>query len=104
LDAAITLPLSGIGVLSPTFVYDGWNTPWINAILPIAMRVMPRPLQNIFFHRDGPPYGIKDPTLQAKIRKAYRPSAVFWEWLHAWWPFGSRERGAKAGSSAGYPI
>ena len=39
LDASTVVPVDGVGVLSPTFMYDGWNTPWSHAILPLAMRV-----------------------------------------------------------------
>jgi carboxylesterase len=109
LDAASRLPLDGVGVLSPTFVYDGWNTPWSQAILPLAMRFVPRRLQPLFFHVDGPPYGIKDPVLQDQIRAAYRPSAILSEWLHAWWPIhktssAERTKRHRSNASTGYPF
>src|SRR5262249_20878133 len=50
---------------------------------------------------------IKDPELQAQIRRAYRPSAVFREWWHAWWPWhrpASGEAKSHPSASSGYPI
>jgi carboxylesterase len=82
---SLAVNVDGIGVLSPTIVYDGWNTPWTHAILPFAMKVVPRPLQHILFHVDGPPFGIKDEGLQARVRAAYSPIRVLREWLGCWW-------------------
>ncbi|TLY26706.1 MAG: alpha/beta fold hydrolase [Nitrospirae bacterium] len=82
---SLAVNVDGIGVLSPTIIYDGWNTPWTHAILPFAMKVVPRPLQHVLFHVDGPPFGIKDDVLQARVRAAYSPIRVLREWLGCWW-------------------
>ncbi|HEU4685823.1 MAG TPA: alpha/beta fold hydrolase [Nitrospira sp.] len=108
LDASKFVRLDGVGVLSPTFVYDGWNTPWSHAILPLAMRFVPLPLQRFVFHIDGPPFGIKDKRLQASVRQSYSPMVIVRDSVTDWW---GRKR-AKAGTpvppfpsaSKGYPI
>lgn len=82
---SMAVNVNGVGVLSPTIIYDGWNTPWSHAILPLAMKVVPRPLQHIFFHVDGSPFGIKDAALQARMRAAYSLIRVLREWLGCWW-------------------
>lgn len=84
LEASTTVRTDGVGVLSPTFVYDGWNTPWSHALLPCAMKVIPLPFQRFLFHRDGPPFGIKDETLQATVREAYSPAAILRDWMKDW--------------------
>lgn len=108
LAAAGDVSLDGLGVLSPTFMYDGWNTPWSNAILPLAMAVVPYGWQHWLFHIDGPPYGIKDPALQHKIRKAYSLKALWREWFDAIRPRWSLRMDQKPGTgeagSKGYPL
>src|SRR5919198_3457403 len=56
LEASISVPLEGIGVLSPTFFYDGWNVPRIQKLLQLAITWFPSPLHYIFFHFDRFPY------------------------------------------------
>ncbi len=105
LDASLKIPVSGIGVLSPTFFYDGWNTPWHDFLLPLAMKLVPYRWQHLFFHLDGPPYGIKDKFLQEEVRAAYRPGEIFREWLDAWWPANRRGSSeAPSAASKGHPI
>ena len=84
LEASLHLPLAGIGVLSPTFFYDGWNTPWHHFLLPLFIHLVPSAWQQLLFHVDGPPFGIKDEWLQDQVRSAYRPAAIFREWLGVW--------------------
>ncbi|MCA9500867.1 MAG: hypothetical protein KC588_16860, partial [Nitrospira sp.] len=85
LDASTKVQVNGVGVLSPTFQYDGWNTPWSHTILSSAMRLIPSTLQCFVFHIDGPPYGIKDERLQASVRKAYSFSVIIRDWIHDCW-------------------
>ena len=94
LDASTVIRTDGVGVLSPTFVYDGWNTPWSLALLPFAMKMVPLPFQRFLFHRDGPPFGIKDEELQATVREAYSPVAILRDWLSP----------TSTSVSKGYPI
>jgi carboxylesterase len=108
LDTSTVVRMDAVGVLSPTFVYDGWNTPWSHAILPLAMKLVPFPLQRFLFHIDGPPFGIKDERLQASVRQSYRPRVILRERLAEWWA----RKWTKAGdpippftaASKGYPI
>lgn len=110
LDASTVVRVDGVGTLSPTFVYDGWNTPWSHAILPLAMKIVPLSLQRFVFHIDGPPFGIKDERLQASVRQSYRFMVIIREWMNEW----HARRKAKAMSdtdmpptfaaSKGYPV
>ncbi len=75
LDAATAIAVDGLGVLSPTFTYDGWNIPWMHALLPFGTKILPRWLQSLFFYREKAPFGVKDEALQARIRAAYSPIA-----------------------------
>jgi carboxylesterase len=108
LDASTVVRVDGVGVLSPTFVYDGWNTPWSHAVLPCAMKMVPLSLQRFVFHIDGPPFGIKDELLQASVRQSYRPMAIVREWITEWWVRRKTTSGtavrAFAAASKGYPI
>ena len=108
LDASTVVPVDGVGVLSPTFVYDGWNTPWSHALLPLAMKVVPLSLQRFVFHIDGPPFGIKDERLQASVRQSYRPTVILRHWIAEWWARRQAKPGSAippfAAASKGYPI
>lgn len=84
LDASTVVLVDGVGVLSPTFVFDGWNTPWYHPVLPFSMKVVPLALQHLLFHLDGPPFGIKDEELQAVVREAYSPGTILREWVNDW--------------------
>ena len=109
LEASTRVAVDGVGVLSPTFFYDGWNTPRSHAILPMALKLVPECLQHLLFHLDGPPYGVKDSMIQAHIRASYTPSSVFHEWVSLWWE-GHRSGAAGNGTdpssaaSKGYPL
>ncbi len=107
LEASTVVKLDGIGVLSPTFAFDGWNAPWSHALLPAAMKLVPLSLQHLLFHIDGPPYGIKDPVLRARVGTAYHPATI----VRAWWKARTARRKAKddgpcipSAASNGYPI
>ena len=108
LEASTVVHVDGVGVLSPTFVYDGWNTPWYDAILPFSMKVVPLSLQHLLFHIDGPPFGIKDEELQSVVREAYSPVAILRGWMNDWWAQRKAINGAvppiPSAASKGYPI
>ncbi|HJT19425.1 MAG TPA: alpha/beta fold hydrolase [Nitrospira sp.] len=107
LEASTIIRTDGIGVLSPTFVYDGWNTPWSHTLLPLAMKTVPLPLQRFLFHRDGPPFGIKDEALRSVVREAYSPVAILRDWIHdfrARWTSNSDGAAPSTSASKGYPI
>jgi carboxylesterase len=109
LQASTTVCVEGLGVLSPTIVYDGWNVPWTHRILRPAIHIVPRPLQYLLFHMDGPPFGIKDQELQARMRAAYNPLGLVWRWVCGWARLWKRRdadrtvRGTEA-ASTGYPV
>jgi carboxylesterase len=109
LEASTIVTVDGVGVLSPTFFYDGWNTPRSHAILPLALKLVPECLQHLLFHLDGPPYGVKDSTIQAHIRASYTSASVFHEWVGLWWK-GYRSKSVENGTasssaaSKGYPL
>ncbi len=109
LEASTMVAVDGVGVMSPTFFYDGWNTPRSHAILPLALKLVPECLQHLLFHLDGPPYGVKDAMIQANIRASYTPSSVFHEWVNLWWEgHGSEATGngtdLPSAASKGYPL
>ena len=110
LEASTRVAVDGVGVLSPTFFYDGWNMPRHgDAILSTVLKLVPECLQHLVFHVDGPPYGVKDPLIQAHIRASYTPKSVFHEWVSLWWE-GHRSEAAGDGAdqspaaSKGYPL
>lgn len=104
LDASTVVGIDGIGVLSPTFIYDGWNTPWSHALLPWAMKLVPLPLQRFLFHRDGPPFGIKDEALQAAVREAYSLRSILRDWVKDWRARRNASGACRSSASKGYPI
>ncbi|MBU6435310.1 MAG: alpha/beta fold hydrolase [Nitrospirae bacterium] len=110
LEASTRVAVDGVGVLSPTFFYDGWNMPrYGDAFLSTLLKLVPESLQHLLFHVDGPPYGVKDSMIQTSIRASYTRSAVFHEWVSLWWE-GHRSEVAGNGSdlssaaSKGYPL
>ena len=108
LDASTVVSVDGVGVFSPTFIYDGWNTPWSHAILPLAMKGVPLSLQRWVFHLDGPPFGIKDELLQASVRKSYSLMAILREWTKEWQArrkvIDGQDLPPPSAASKGYPI
>ncbi len=83
LDSSLTVNVDGLGIMSPTFIYDGWNIPRIRAILPFVLKVAP--LRYLLFHADGPPFGIKERRLQAHKRAAYGSVALLRRWIMGLW-------------------
>jgi carboxylesterase len=109
LEASTSVAVDGVGVLSPSFLYDGWNVPWTQALLPFGVKVLPRQLQYLFFYRDKAPFGIKDETLQARMRTAYSPLAKLNRQIRYWWLRWNRRTHCHTGqapttAATGYPI
>lgn len=109
LEVATTVAVDGVGVLSPTFTFDGWNTPWTHVLLPFGTRVLPQRLQRLFFQRDKSPFGIKDAALQARIRVAYSPLSRLRKQLRSWrlrWRQRTTLQTAQLSTAAatGYPL
>ncbi|MFA5339909.1 MAG: alpha/beta fold hydrolase [Candidatus Omnitrophota bacterium] len=60
--------IKGVSCLSPTLFYDGWNTPWYNFLFPLATHT---PLRNFFYHKEDPPYGVKNKQMQDRLHSYY---------------------------------
>lgn len=57
--------VAGVGLLSPTFFYDGWNMPrFRRRLLPLAF--LP-PLKQLLYWHETPPYGIKCERTRAMV-------------------------------------
>jgi carboxylesterase len=57
--------VAGLGLLSPTFFYDGWNMPrFRRRLLPLAF--LP-PLKHFLYWRETSPYGIKCERTRAMV-------------------------------------
>jgi carboxylesterase len=65
--------VSGVMALSPTLFYDGWAVPWTHRLLGLADRLQ---LKNVLYLREGPPYGLKDPALRARVASAYESASL----------------------------
>ena len=104
LQASTLVPLEGVGVLSPTLFYDGWNVPRTQKLLDFGIHWLPAPLHYMFFHFDRFPYGIKNPALQGKLREAYNPFIRARRLLQH--PLGRFERKPRSYSAeaVGYPL
>ena len=104
LQASTRVPLEGVGVLSPTLFYDGWNVPRTQKLLDFGIHWLPSPLHYLFFHFDRFPYGIKNPALQGKLREAYNPFIRARRFLqHSVGRFGRTPRSYSA-AAVGYPL
>jgi carboxylesterase len=57
--------VAGLGLLSPTFFYDGWNMPrFRRRLLPLAFLPL---LRSLLYWRETPPYGIKCERTRAMV-------------------------------------
>ncbi len=65
--------IKGVSCLSPTLFYDGWNTTWYNFLLPIAIY---SPLGYFFYHKEDPPYGVKNKQMQERLHSYYSTAAI----------------------------
>lgn len=65
--------ISGVSCLSPTLFYDGWNTPWYNFLLPLAIYT---PLGNFFYHKEDPPYGVKNKQVRERLHNYYSNAGI----------------------------
>ncbi|MDD5073266.1 MAG: alpha/beta fold hydrolase [Candidatus Omnitrophica bacterium] len=65
--------IKGVSCLSPTLFYDGWNTPWYNFFFPLATHT---PLRNFFYHKEDPPYGVKNKEMQKRLHNYYSTAVI----------------------------
>jgi carboxylesterase len=57
--------VAGVGLLSPTFFYDGWNMPKLRrSLLPLALMT---PLKHFMYWHEVAPYGIKCERTRAMV-------------------------------------
>ncbi len=104
LQASIRVRLEGVGALSPTLFYDGWNVPRTQRLLDFGIHWLPRPFHYCFFHFDRSPYGIKNPALQAKLREAYSPWTSVKTLLQRPFCRSSRAPRSNSAEAVGYPV
>ncbi len=60
--------VAGVSCLSPTLFYDGWNTPWVRHLLPLAYVT---PLRHFFYFKEESPYGIKNKAVRQRIHRYF---------------------------------
>ncbi len=73
LAAEFQSEIAGVACLSPTFFYDGWNVPWFHRFLALVDYT---PFKYFTYLREGPPYGLKDEALRAKIQTEYEATSL----------------------------
>jgi carboxylesterase len=65
--------VAGVVCMSPTFFYDGWNVPWTHRLIPLADYL---PFKNFTYLREGPPYGLKNEALRARVAATYESASL----------------------------
>lgn len=65
--------IDGVVCLSPTLFYDGWNVPWTHRLIALADYI---PLKYFAYLREGPPYGLKNDALRARVATAYESTSL----------------------------
>jgi carboxylesterase len=68
LSAECPEAVAGVICLAPTLFYDGWNVPWTYRLIPLVDWT---PLKFFTYHREEPPYGIRDEVLRARVAEEY---------------------------------
>ncbi|MBK6008716.1 alpha/beta fold hydrolase [Ramlibacter ginsenosidimutans] len=59
-------PICGLALLSPLLAYDGWALPWWYGLRRLAYLLR---LEDHFFMRERPPYGLKNERLRQWVRQ-----------------------------------
>ena len=65
--------IAGVVCMSPTLFYDGWNVPWTHRLIALADYL---PLKYFAYMREGPPYGLKNEALRARVAAAYESASL----------------------------
>lgn len=68
LSAEFPEAVAGVICIAPTLFYDGWNVPWAYRLIPLVDWT---PLKYFAYHREEPPYGLKDEVLRARVAEEY---------------------------------
>jgi len=66
--------IRAINCFSPTLFFDGWATPKLKILLPLAYRT---PLKYYFYLKEESPYGIKNERLRSLVESFYKSSGIF---------------------------
>lgn len=66
IEVATHEDVDALVLLSAALGYDGWAVPWYRFLLPVARFI---PFHQRYRHREGEPYGIKNPQTRAMIKK-----------------------------------
>jgi carboxylesterase len=65
--------VAGVVCMSPTLFYDGWNVPWTHRLIPLADYT---PFKYFAYLREGPPYGLKNEALRARVAAQYESASL----------------------------
>jgi carboxylesterase len=65
--------VAGVGCLSPTLFYDGWNVPWMHKLIPLVDYT---PLKYFSYFREDEPYGLRDEALREKVAAQYSKTSL----------------------------
>ena len=66
--------IKAVNCFSPTLFFDGWATPKLKVLLPLAYKT---PLKYYFYLKEEYPYGIKNERLRSRIESFYKESSLF---------------------------
>jgi len=66
--------IKAVNCFSPTLFFDGWGTPKLKILLPLAYST---PLKYYFYLKEEYPYGIKNERLRSRVESFYRDSNLF---------------------------
>lgn len=66
--------IKAVNCFSPTLFFDGWGTPKLKVLLPLAYST---PLKYYFYLKEEYPYGIKNERLRSRVESFYKDSNLF---------------------------
>jgi len=66
--------IKAVNCFSPTLFFDGWGTPKLKILLPLAYST---PLKYYFYLKEEYPYGIKNERLRSRVESFYKDSNLF---------------------------
>lgn len=65
--------INGVSCLAPTLFYDGWNSPSVKFIMPIACKT---PIKYFYYFKEEPPYGVKNEAIRERIHRYYQNASL----------------------------
>lgn len=66
--------IRAVNCFSPTLFFDGWSTPKLKMLLPLAYLT---PLKYYFYLKEEYPYGIKNERLRSLVESFYKKAGLF---------------------------